>query len=117
MLDFLLRIRSIKRLNVTFELSLMLKNDDLKAIGAAWPNLEYLSLPDNSSSIIAPLTFDGLYPLIQNCKNLEKLTIRINCEHRDMLCFSRSGSLGNLMRLTHLNFCTSPLHPYEDELI
>ncbi|KAG6846910.1 hypothetical protein H0H93_011173, partial [Arthromyces matolae] len=117
MLNSLLCIPTLTHLDITLDLSLELNNDDLRKIAITWPNLRYLSLPDNRLSTAAGLTFEGLFPLIENCPDLETLIIRVDIKRDFIPDFSRSGCLGSLKHMKHLDFCTSPLWPYVEGLV
>ncbi|KAG6817188.1 hypothetical protein H0H93_007434 [Arthromyces matolae] len=116
MLDSLLRISTLTELRITFDLALNLNKDDILAIAATWPHLQTLCLPDNRIDTETSLTFRDLLPLIQHCKDLEFLTIRVDFQHNSIPCFSQTGDLGSLELLRDLDFCTSPLWPHADEL-
>ncbi|KAG6847326.1 hypothetical protein H0H93_008843 [Arthromyces matolae] len=116
MLDSLLRISTLTELRITFDLALNLNKHDILAITATWPHLQTLCLPDNRTEIEPMLTFSDLLPLIQHCKDLEFLTIRVDFQHSSIPYFSQTGDLGSLELLRCLDFCTSPLWPHADKL-
>ncbi|KAG6820193.1 hypothetical protein H0H93_004186 [Arthromyces matolae] len=111
-LESLLRIISLVHLEITFDLSVKLTDEELAMIPDAWPHLQFLSLPDNSFSVRPGLTFEGLFPLIKKCQNLKTLIIRVNA--KSIPRFYSSGSLKSSRSLTHLGFCTSQISQSTD---
>ncbi|KAG6818781.1 hypothetical protein H0H93_001824 [Arthromyces matolae] len=107
MLYSLLSFPSVTCLDITFDLSLQLDDDDIKAIATAWPDLRKLSLPDHSLQLTAPITFEGLLSLTQHCKQLGELTIRVDASK--IPDFASSGVL-EPSNLLYFDACTSPLH-------
>ncbi|KAG6820192.1 hypothetical protein H0H93_004185 [Arthromyces matolae] len=112
-LTSLLRITTLKHLEITLNLEVRLTNEDLKNICTAWPLLNYLSLADNRLNVTPGMTFEGLFPLVKKCHDLKTLIIRVNAESIPKF-YSNAGGLRPANQLTHLGFCTSPLLQSKD---